>query len=161
MLTPGVGTTRTGLAITQHQLGFVPPAPVIVVREAGESTTGYAEDAFSLINRFQVREGRLRGLVFGASSVYRLGVRGYNYTDAAAGGKRKIFYYPDELTHNVFALYGFKLTRRVRASVQINVSNVLDEQKVIALPRSTNGTIRYFAYQYSPRKLAVTTSLQF
>ena len=161
MLTPGVGTTRTGLAITQHQLGFVPPAPVIVVREAGESTTGYAEDAFSLINRFQVREGRLRGLVFGASSVYRLGVRGYTSTDAAAGGKRKIFYYPDELTHNVFALYGFKLTRRVRASVQINVSNVFDEQKVVALPRSTNGTIRYFAYQYSPRKLAVTTSLQF
>ena len=103
----------------------------------------------------------MRGLVFGASSVYRLGVRGYNYTDAAAGGKRKIFYYPDELTHNVFALYGFKLTRRVRASVQINVSNVFDEQKVVALPRSTNGTIRYFAYQYSPRKLAVTTSLQF
>ena len=161
MLTPGVGTARTGLPISQHQLGFVPPAPLVVVREAGESTTGYAEDAFSLLNRFQVREGRLRGLVFGVSSVYRLGVRAYNYTDAAAGGKRKIFYYPDELTNNVFALYSFKPMRRVRASVQINVSNVLDEQKVIALPRSTNGTIRYFTYQYSPRKVSLTTSLSF
>ena len=161
MLTPGVGTARTGAPIAQHQLGFVPPTDVIVVREAGESTTGYAENSFSLINRFQISEGRLRGTVFGVSTVYREGVRGYNYTDAADGNKRKIFYYPAELTNNVFALYSFKPMRRVRASIQLNVSNVLDEQKVIALPRSTNGTIRYFAYQYSPRKLAVTTSLSF
>jgi len=45
--------------------------------------------------------------------------------------------------------------------VQVNVSNVLDEQKVVALPRNTNGTIRYFAYQYSPRKVSFTTSLSF
>ena len=134
---------------------------MIVVRQAGESTTGYAEDAFSVINRFQVREGRLRGTVFGVSTVYRVGLRGYNYTDAADGNKRKIFYYPDELTNNVFALYGFKLGRHVRATVQFNVSNVLDEQKVVALPRSTNGTIRYFAYQYSPRKTSFTTTLSF
>ena len=161
LLTPGVGTARTGLPISQHQLGFVPPSEVIVVREAGESTTGYAENAFSLINRFQVREGRLRGAVFGVSTVYRTGVRGYNYTDAAAGNRRKIFYYPAELTNNVFALYGFKLSRRIHATVQVNVSNVLDEQKVVALPRSTNGTIRYFAYQYSPRKFSLTTSLSY
>ena len=92
MLTPGVGTARTGAPIAQHQLGFVPPTDVIVVREAGESTTGYAENSFSLINRFQISEGRLRGTVFGVSTVYREGVRGYNYTDAADGNKRKIFY---------------------------------------------------------------------
>jgi hypothetical protein len=161
LLTPGVGTARTGLAISQHQLGFTPPADTIVVRQAGESTTGYAENAFSLINRFQVSGGPLRGLVVGAATVVRDGIRGYNYTDAADGNRRKIFRYPDEVTNNLFALYGFRLGRRVRASVQVNVSNVFDAQKVVALPRNTNGTIRYFAYQYSPRKLAFTTSLQF
>lgn len=45
--------------------------------------------------------------------------------------------------------------------MQANVSNVFDKQTVVALPRSTNGTIRYFSYQYSPRKLSITTSLTF
>jgi hypothetical protein len=161
MLTTGVGTGRNGLPISQHQLGFVPPTDTIVVREAGESTTGYAENAFSLINRFQVDRGALRGTVFGVSTVYRVGVRGYNYTDAADGNKRKIFYYPDEFTNNVFALHPFRLGRRFRATLQVNVSNVFDVQKVVALPRSTNGSVRYFAYQYSPRKLAVSTSVSF
>jgi hypothetical protein len=106
-----------------------------------------------------VREGRLRGTVFGVSTVVRDGLRGYNYTDA--GGKRKIFRYPDEVTNNFFALYGFRLGRRLRATVQANVSNVFDQQTVVALPRSTNGMIRYFSYQYSPRKVSLTTSLTF
>ena len=161
LLTTGVGTARTGLPITQHQLGFVPPTGEIIVRQAGESTTGYAESACSLINRFQVREGRLRGTVFGVATVVQEGIRGYNYNAAADGNKRKIFHYPDQLTNNVFALYGFRLGKRVRATVQVNVTNVFDQQKVVALPRSTNGTIRYFAYQYSPRKASFTTSLSF
>lgn len=161
MDTTGVGTARTGLPISNHQLGFVPPAGTIIVRQAGESTTGYAEDAFSLINRFQIREGRFRGTVFGVSTVYQAGIRGYNYTDAADAGKRKIFYYPDELLNNVFAVYSFKFAKRFRVSFQTNVSNVLDEQKVVALPRSTTGATRYFAYQYSPRKISFTTSFSF
>ena len=46
-------------------------------------------------------------------------------------------------------------------TVQANVSNVFDEQKIIALPRNTNGTIRYFAYQYSPRKVSFTATVAF
>jgi hypothetical protein len=46
-------------------------------------------------------------------------------------------------------------------TVQLNIDNVLDRQRVLALPRSTNGTIRYFQYQYSPRKSALTTSVTF
>lgn len=159
--TAGVGTGRTGLAISSHQLGFTPPVPSIIVRRAGESTTGYAENAFSLVNRFQVREGRLRGLVLGLSTIYQLGVRGYMYSDAADGNRRKIFYYPDRFQNNAFAVYSFKPLRRVRASVQLNISNVLDRQDVVALPRSTNGTIRYFAEVYSPRKFSLTTMLAF
>lgn len=161
LLTTGVGTARTGLPISNHQLGFVPPSGTIIVRQAGESTTGYAEDAFSLINRFQIREGKLRGTVFGVSTVYQAGIRGYNYTDAAEGGKRKIFYYPDQILNNVFAVYNFKFAKRYHASLQANVANVLDEQKIVALPRSTTGATRYFAYQYAPRKFSVTATVGF
>lgn len=161
LLTTGVGTGRTGLPVSQHQLGFVPPAGTIVVRQSGERTTGYAEDSFSVINRFQISEGRLRGTVFGVSTIYQVGIRGYNYTDAADGGKRKVFHYPDQFLNNVFALYGFKPGRRLRATLQVNVSNVLDAQEIVALPRNTTGATRYFAYQYSPRKVSTTVSVAF
>jgi len=159
--TPGVGTDRSGLPISAHQLGFTPPAATVIVRRAGEVTTGYAENALSVINRFQVGAGRLRGLVLGLTTVYQDGFRAYMYTDAADAGRRKIFYYPDRMLHNAFAVYPFRVGRRLQCSVQLNLANVLDRQQVLALPRNTNGTIRYFAHQYTPRNLAVTTNVSF
>lgn len=159
--TAGVGTNRNGLPIANHQLGFVPPRDTIIVQKAGESTTGYAEHSFGFINRFQVRAGRLKGLVLGFSTVYQLGVRGYMYTDAADNGRRKIFYYPDKFQNNIFAIYAFKLTKRVRATVQLNVSNVMDRQDVVTLPRSTDGTVRYFAEVYAPRKFTLSSTFSF
>ncbi|MEY4089865.1 MAG: Ferrichrome-iron receptor precursor [Verrucomicrobiota bacterium] len=157
----GVGTDRTGLPISGHQLGFTPPAGTLIVRRAGEVTTGYAENSFSIINRFQVPDGRLRGLVLGLSSVYQDGFRAYMYTDAAAAGKRKIFYYPDKFLNNAFAIYPFKVGRRLQCSVQLNVSNLFDRQKVLTLLRNTTGEIRYFAHQYTPRGFALTTNVGF
>ena len=159
--TAGVGTGRNGLPISGHQLGFVPPASSIIVRRSGEGTTGYAENAFSVINRFQIREGRLAGLVCGLSTIYQQGIRGYMYTDTADAGNRKTFYYPDRFQNNLFAVYNFKLPRQLRASVQVNITNLFDKQDVVALPNSTTGRIRYFAYQYSPRKFSVTTTLAY
>lgn len=159
--TTGVGTNKTGLPITQHQLGFVPPVPELIVRRSGEVTTGYAENSFSAINRFQVSEGRLRGLVLGLATTYARNFRGYMYTDAADANKRKIFYYPDKVQNNVFIVYRFRGFAKSQMTVQLNIDNALDRQRVLALPRSTNGTIRYFQYQYSPRKTALTTSVTF
>lgn len=161
LLATGVGTGRTGLPITSHQLGFTPPVAAIVVREAGEKTTGYAENALSLVNRFEVREGWLRGTVFGWSLVYRAGIRGYSYNDAADGNRRKVFEYPDQTQHNFFAVHRLRLGRWARVSLQVNVANVFDRQEVVALPRSTTGAVRYFAYQYSPRKTSFTASVDF
>jgi outer membrane receptor protein involved in Fe transport len=161
LLTTGVGTARTGLPISNHQLGFAPPTPTILVRAAGENTTGYAENALSLINRFQVREGRFRGLVLGLATIAQTGIRGYMYTDAATANRRRIFFYPDRFEQNAFLVYSFRPLKSVRASVQLNISNLFDRQEVVALPRSTNGVVRYFAYQYSPRKIALTTNLSF
>ena len=136
-------------------------AGTLIVRRAGEVTTGYAENSFSIINRFQVPDGRLRGLVLGLSSVYQDGFRAYMYTDAAAAGKRKIFYYPDKFLNNAFAIYPFKVGRRLQCSVQLNVSNLFDRQKVLTLLRNTTGEIRYFAHQYTPRGFALTTNVGF
>ena len=66
----------------------------------------------------------------------------------------------DELVFSPFVKYSARFGR-VRWTGQLNVDNALDRQRVLALPRSTTGAIRYFQYQYSPRKFALTTSVTF
>ena len=157
--TAGVGTNVTGLPITEHQLGFVSPSGgVIVVKRAGEKTVNYAERSYSVVNRYQFSEGRVRGLVLGLSSSLREKHRGYMYNDAADGGKRKMFYFPNRLLHDAYAVYRFNVTRRVRGSVQVNVANVLDANRVLYLVNGTNGTLRYAQWFNAPRKYSLTTS---
>ncbi|MEY4089149.1 MAG: Ferrichrome-iron receptor precursor [Verrucomicrobiota bacterium] len=162
LLTPGVGTNATGLPITDHQLGFVSPSGgTLIVRRAGEKTIGYAERSYSLINRFQFDQGRLRGLIVGLSSSLRENHRGYMYNDAADGNKRKMYYFPDRMLHDLFVIYRLKPLGRIRSTVQLNVSNLLDTNKVMYLIRSTNGTLRYAQWLNAPRKLGVTTTVTF
>ena len=162
LLTAGVGTNTTGLPITSHQLGFTSPSGgTLIVRKAGERTIGYAERSYSLINRFQFDQGRLRGLVVGLSSSLREKHRGYMYNDAADGNRRKMYYFPDRMLHDVFALYRLKPYGKVRTTLQLNVSNLLDANEVMYLIRSTNGTLRYAQWLNAPRKLGVTTTVSF
>lgn len=163
MRTAGVGTGATALDLTSHQIGFVPPAERVIVRRAGEITTGYAENAYSMINRYQFADGRLKGLVVGLATIYQTGFRAYRYTNAADGNTRKTFYYPDRLQNNAFFIYGFRpfKSKKVRMSAQLNIDNVFDKQEVIAHPRSSNGTIRYFRQQYTPRKYTLSASVIF
>jgi hypothetical protein len=46
-------------------------------------------------------------------------------------------------------------------SVQLNIDNLLNRQVLIALPRGTNGVIRYFREQYTPIKTALTVNVMF
>jgi outer membrane receptor protein involved in Fe transport len=159
LLTPGVGTDATGLPITDHQLGFVSPSGgTIIVRKAGEKTVGYAERSYSLVNRYQFTEGRLRGLVLGLSTSLRENHRAYMYNHAADGGKRKMYYFPNRFLNDFFAVYRFNVTRRVRGSVQLNISNLLDANQTLYLVRGTDGTLRYAQWFNAPRKFSVTTS---
>ena len=160
--TPGVGTAVTGLPLSDHQLGFVSPSGgSLIVRRAGEKTIGYAERSYSLINRYQFHEGILRGLVVGLSSSLRDNQRAYMFTDAADANKRKMFYTPDRLLHDLFAVYRFKPLGKTRTTLQINISNLMDANEVVYLVRSTNGTLRYAQWLNSPRKLGVTTTVSF
>jgi hypothetical protein len=162
LLTPGVGTAVTGLPLSDHQLGFVSPSGgSLIVRRSGEKTFGYAEQSYSLINRYQFNEGKLRGLVVGLSSSLRHNQRGYMYTDAADANKRKMFYSPDRLLHDLFGTYRFKPIGKIRTSLQINVSNLMDANEVVYLVRATNGTLRYAQWLNSPRKLSITTTVSF
>jgi hypothetical protein len=47
------------------------------------------------------------------------------------------------------------------ATVQLNVSLLFDENRVLYLVNSTNGTFRYARWFHTPRKLALTTSVAY
>lgn len=158
--TPGVGTGQTGVEISQHQLGFVPSSPTVIVRRAGEETAGYPEHAFSLINRYQF-DGRLKGLILGLSVVYNVGYRAYMYTDAAAANARVMKYYPDVIELGAFAIYRFKPLKTMNASVRLQVTNLLDNQETVALPDSANGRIVAYTYQYTPLRVGLSAAFDF
>jgi outer membrane receptor protein involved in Fe transport len=160
--TTGVGTGVNGLPVKDHQLGFNSPSGgTLIVRKAGEQTAGYAERAYSLVNTYRVSEGMLRGLSLGLITSYQQNYRGYMYNDSLDGKKRKMFYFPDRLLNDMFASYGFRLSRTVRASVQLNVSNLLDSNRILYLVSSTDGAFRYGQLFNSPRKVSITTRLTY
>lgn len=113
------------------------------------------------MNTYRFTEGKLRGLSTGLVSSYQQNYRGYMYNDAADGNKRKMFLFPDRVLNDMFASYSFRPTRSIRASVQINVTNLLDNNRVLYLLNSTNGTLRYAQWFNAPRKVALTTRLTF
>lgn len=157
----GVGTNVTGLAISEHQLGFVPPSPQRIVRKSGEKNGGFGEDSFSMINRYRFQEGALKNLVIGWAVIYQNGVRGYMYTDAADAGARKMYYFPDRFENRAFLSYTWRINRRIRAIFQANVSNLFDKQEIALMPRQANGDPRFFVQTYTPRKTSLTLTLAF
>ncbi len=162
LTTPGVGTGRVGLPITDHQLGYVSPSNgIIIVRKAGEKTFGYPEQNYNLINRYKFTKGLLNGLVVGMSATYQRKQRAYMYTDAAAGSVRKMFFLPDRHLYNPYAIYYFKAAHRYPMSIQVNVSNALNSQTVFNMVAGSNGTVSNATFLYTPRNISVTTSITF
>ena len=76
----------------------------------------------------------MRGTVLGLTTIYRVGIRGYMFTDTAARNQRKLFRYPDSFENGLFCLYSFRPMRKFRATLQLNVSNLLDKQEVVPCP---------------------------
>lgn len=152
----------TGLPITEHQLGFTSPTGGgFIVRRAGENTIGYPERSYSLINRYQFHEGRLRGLTVGLTTSYQQKYRAWMYNDMLDGNRRKMFYFPDRFLNDLFIVYRFTPHRRIRSSMQLNVGNLFDANRVVMLRSSANGAFRYAQWFNAPRKLSVTSSWRF
>ena len=69
--------------------------------------------------------------------------------------------YSNRMLNDMFMSYTFRPTQKIRASVQLNVANLLDANRVLYLVNSTNGTLRYAQWFNSPRKLTITTRLAY
>jgi outer membrane receptor protein involved in Fe transport len=87
--------------------------------------------------------------------------RGYAYTDAADAGKRKIFFFPDRATHNIFATYNFRVFSKWRTTVQLNVSNVFDSNRIVYMVRQTNGDFRFAREFMAPRLSSLTFTVAY
>lgn len=159
---PGVGTGANGLPLSEHQLGFVSPSGGSwIVRRAGEKTFGYPEHSYSIVNRYQFDRGLFRGLVVGLSSSHQRTFRVYMYTDASDGNARKMLTFPNRTLHDLFAVYRFTLASRSRVSLQLNVTNILDSNRVVHLLNTSTGALRYAQWFNTPRKWTFSTSLSF
>lgn len=153
------GTGRTGLPITDHQLGFVSPTGgSIVVRKGGDKTTGYAVDYFSLVTNYRFTSDRLRGWAVGSSFSLSLNQRAYYYTSATNFQDRRLFEMPDRFNWNAFVKYERPLGRRVKWRAQLNVNNVIGDMDVVVLPSSTTGLPRNARVTAAPRSYSLSSS---
>ena len=73
-------------------------------------------------------------------------------------GTRRMFYYPDKLDQSAFAVYRLRTFNRFDASLQLNVTNLFDQQAHVTLPNPTTGAPRYFSEWYTPRKFALSAA---
>lgn len=160
--TPGVGTGRVGLPISANQLGFVSPSgDTITVRKAGAVTVGYPEQNFNIINRYEFRGGRLKGLTLGVSATWQRKYRWLSYTDVFDGGAVKVFYVPDRYTLDPYAIYRFKFAKKYPVAVQVNVTNLFSRQDLYLQPTKADGSVGRLNYNQSPRQISMTTTVSF
>ncbi len=162
LTTPGVGTGRVGLPISDHQLGYqAPGGNSIRVLQGGERTTGYAVEVFNLTTSYRWEKGVVRGFGAGGSLSYQRNFRSYYVTDVADGNRRKLFSAPDVVNENVWLSYERRLPRRVLWRTQLNVANVLDREKIVVQLSAGNGAPQTARYAYAPRLWTWTNTFSF
>jgi outer membrane receptor protein involved in Fe transport len=157
LTTPGVGTGRTGLPITAHQLKFVPANEGIYrVFLAGDKTTPNAGTTAVGNTNYDFERGPLKDFSVGGTIQWKAKVRqGY----AVLGGVRQLYYQPDYVSADFRAGYRFKLGR-TKWSAQFTIQNVFDVQPV---DRSLldGGAIDTVQLSLPPRGYTLTTSTRF
>lgn len=152
----GVGTGETGLPISDHQLGFVPPSEEVLVFAAGDRTLNYAEKSLTLNTDYRFATGLLKGFSVGGAYRMRRDVRvGY----ATIDGARQLYFDPD--LDVVDLRFGY--TRKIRElewSTQVILQNVTDDLP-IAKRLNANGTFNSAFPVGAPRALVWTNTLRF
>lgn len=155
-----IGTGTTGLPITQHQLGWVPPTQEFVVTDGGEHLAIPRSTASVTVTR-SFTEGRLNGLTAGLTLVARLHQLAYYYNDAAAGNVRKAKTLPDQLNSNLFVSYRFKLKSKYNWTTQLNVSNVMNNRSLIYILNASSGVATNAKMDNVPRAFSWTNTIEF
>lgn len=162
LTTPGVGTGRAGLPISAHQLGYQPPGgEVIRVLQGGERTQGYAEEVFNLTASYRWDKGRVSGLGAGANVNFQRNFRSYYVTDVADRNRRKLYSAPDVVNENVWLSYERRMGRKLLWRTQVNVTNVLDREKIVIQLSAGNGAPQTARYAFAPRLWTWTNTFSF
>jgi hypothetical protein len=163
LTTFGVGTGRTGLPISDHQLGWRPangPADTYLARASGDQLNFVSKHSFSLTTNYQFTQPRLRGVSVGGNVRFRLEPPGYFYVTPA--GKRKLMIWDDMLTANLLVAYQRRVFRdRVLWKTQINVNNVLDSVHLRYAPNAATGVLQNVYPDQTPRTWMWTNSFSF
>ena len=157
----GVGTGRSGLPISQHQLGFVPVVPGIQVRNGGEATSGFPRHSFTATSMYTFSQPRLKGLSLGLNGRADLKLLRYYYNNAAKGNTRTAYYWQDQIALNAIAGYELPIGRRLKWRMQINVNNVFDRRSVELAPNVATGVIDNAILRNDPRTWVWTNTLSF
>ncbi|WP_108825248.1 TonB-dependent receptor [Ereboglobus luteus] len=158
----GVGTGRTGLPLTAHQLRDVTAAEAThLFSSTGEKITGYTVNTFAMENTYRFTRGPLRGLTLGLNTQYRGDIRRYYYNDVADGGKRKLWKDPNRLNFDATARYTLRVSKSVTWSINLHIVNLLDKQRIIPVASSTTGEIILGRPYYSPRLFILSNTIRF
>ncbi|MSU73086.1 MAG: hypothetical protein EXS43_12225 [Opitutus sp.] len=157
----GVGTGRTGLPISQHQLGFVPVVPGIQVRNGGEVTSGFPRRSFTATTMHTFSQPWLKGFSLGLNGRADLKLLRYYYNNAAKGNLRTPYYWEDQIAINAIAGYEFPLGRRMKWRMQLNLNNVFDRRSVELAPNVATGVVDNAILRNDPRTWVWTNTLSF
>jgi outer membrane receptor protein involved in Fe transport len=166
-----VGTGRTGLPISAHQLLFNDPngnGGFITVAQAGEPTSGYAQYSVNLSNQYTIKDGALRGLSLGGTLMYRASDRTYAYTQVfrneagiVVDSERRMFSLDDSLRFNAVISYKRRLWDRIDWTTQVNISNLFDDYDVVVMPNVNTGDPQTARYTTEPRTFVWTNTFSF
>ena len=157
----GVGTGRLGLPISQHQLGFVPASPTLLVRRGGDRTIGYPRHSFTLTSMYDFQEGWLKGAGIGLNGRADFDSVRYYYTDRAAGNIRRPLFGKDTVMTNLIVRYRLKLGKKVNLISQVNINNLFNQQELEVYPNLTTGLPDNATLRNDPRTVVWTNTFSF
>ena len=162
LLGSGVGTSVSGLPISDHQLGFAPPTgSTFLVRKGGDVSTGYAAKVLTVATSWRFsRDGFLNGVIAGANASDQAQGRSYDYTDATTR-QRVLSSPPDTFVVGVFAGYRRKLFNRYTWSARLSVGNLFSSEEIVIFPRASDGLPGAARYHGSPRQIQWTNTIVF
>lgn len=155
-----IGTGRTGLPISAHQLGWIPPTPEFVVIAGGDHIAiPRLTESVTVTRTFS--EGRLRGFSSGLTLVGRQQQLAYYYVDIADGNKRKARYIPEQLNTNLMLSYRYKFGSRYQWTTQVNLTNLLNHRDLVFIRNVGSGVVENAKMNAVPRAWSWTNTVDF
>jgi hypothetical protein len=157
LTTPGVGTSRTGLPITEHQLGYIAPNNGIFdVFVPGDKTTPNAGFTMSGNTNYEFSTGPLKGFSTGGTVQWQREIR-HGYT--TIGGARRPYFQPE------FVRVDWRLGQRLKLrgatlNLQFTIQNLFDVQP-LEKTLSESGALTMVNVSQAPRTYLFSSSLRF